>query len=94
MLLSRIVIYSAGIAIILELWGLPAEWFIGVSALSGAAIGFASTQTIGNLLAGFCIMVTRPFEVDDYVKIGGSEGGGERDNFELRENLHSHIHDN
>lgn len=73
-LVSRIVIYSAGVAIILELWGLPAEWFISVSALSGAAIGFASTQTIGNLLAGFYIMVARPFEVDDYVKIGSSEG--------------------
>ena len=73
-LVSRIVIYSAGIAIILELWGLPIEWFIGVSALSGAALGFASVQTIGNLLAGFYIMVTKPFEVDDYVKIGGSEG--------------------
>jgi hypothetical protein len=73
-LVSRIIIYSAGITIILELWGLPTEWFIGVSALSGTAIGFASTQTIGNLLAGLYIMVTRPFEVDDYVKIGASEG--------------------
>ena len=73
-LVSRIVIYSAGITIILELWGLPTEWFISVSALSGAAIGFASTQTIGNFLAGLYIMATRPFEVDDYVKIGASEG--------------------
>lgn len=73
-LVSRILIYSAGITVILELWGLPTEWFISVSALSGAAIGFASTQTIGNFLAGLYIMVTRPFEVDDYVKIGDSEG--------------------
>ena len=73
-LVSRIVIYSTGITIILEIWGLPTEWFISVSALSGAAIGFASTQTIGNFLAGLYIMVTRPFEVNDYVKIGGSEG--------------------
>lgn len=73
-LVSRIVIYSAGITILLELWGLPTEWLISVSALSGAAIGFASTQTVGNLLAGLYIMVTRPFEVGDYVKIGGSEG--------------------
>ena len=73
-LVARIVIYSTGITIILEIWGLPTEWFISVSALSGAAIGFASTQTIGNLLAGIYIMISRPFEVDDYVKIGGSEG--------------------
>lgn len=73
-LILRIVIYSAGIAIILEIWGLPTEWFLTVSALSGAALGFASTQTIGNLLAGLYIMVTKPFEVYDYVKIGSSEG--------------------
>lgn len=72
--ISRIVIYSAGLTLILDLWGLPTEWFMGVSALGGAAIGFASTQTIGNFLAGLYIMITRPFEVDDYVKIGGSEG--------------------
>jgi hypothetical protein len=73
-LVSRIVIYSGGIAILLEIWGLPTEWFIGVSALSGAALGFASTQTISNLLAGLYIMVTKPFEVYDYVKIGSFEG--------------------
>lgn len=73
-LVLRILIYSAGITVILEIWGLPTEWFLSVSALGGAAIGFASTQTLGNLLAGLYIMVSRPFEVNDYVKIGGSEG--------------------
>ncbi|MCW4039041.1 MAG: mechanosensitive ion channel family protein [Candidatus Bathyarchaeota archaeon] len=29
---------------------------------------------MGNFLAGFYIMITRPFEVDDYVKIGAFEG--------------------
>ncbi len=73
-LASRIVIYSVGVTFILGLWGLPIEWFISVSALSGAAIGFASTQTIGNFLAGLYIMITKPFVVKDYVKIGNTEG--------------------
>lgn len=73
-LVLRILIYSVGIIVVLEIWGLPTEWFLSVSALGGAAIGFASTQTLGNLLAGLYIMVSRPFEVNDYVKIGGSEG--------------------
>ena len=51
-----------------------ADWFIGVSALTGAAIGFASTQTVGNFLAGLYIMMSRPFMVRDYVKIGDIEG--------------------
>lgn len=73
-LISRVILYSVGITLILGIWGLPAEWFISVSALSGAAIGFASTQTIGNFLAGLYIMITRPFSVNDYVKIGNTEG--------------------
>ncbi len=73
-LLSRIILYSVGIAFILGLWGLPTEWFVSVSALSGAAIGFASTQTVGNFLAGLYIMVSRPFVVNDYVRIGETEG--------------------
>jgi small-conductance mechanosensitive channel len=73
-LFSRIVLYSIGITFILGAWGFPTEWFISVSALSGAAVGFASTQTIGNFLAGLYIMTTRPFSVNDYVKIGSTEG--------------------
>lgn len=73
-MVSDIVLYAVGITIILQAWGLPTEWFISISALSGAAVGFASTQTLGNFLAGFYIMITRPFEVDDYVKIGAVEG--------------------
>ncbi len=40
---------------------------IGFSALLGTAIGFASTQTIGNFISGLYIMLTRPFYVGDYV---------------------------
>jgi small conductance mechanosensitive channel len=54
--------------------GIGAEWLISVSALGGAAIGFASTQTLGNLLAGLYLMMSRPFLVNDYVRIGDSEG--------------------
>jgi hypothetical protein len=71
---SNVVIYALGVTVLLQLWGLPTEWFLSVSALTGAAIGFASTQTLGNFLAGLYIMITRPFTVDDYVKIGEVEG--------------------
>ena len=40
---------------------------IGVAALFGTALGFASTNTIGNFLAGLYIMVVRPFSIGDYV---------------------------
>lgn len=73
-LIARIIIFAVGVFTLLSLFGIPAEWFVGVSALTGAAIGFASTQTVGNFLAGLYIMISRPFMVKDYVKIGDVEG--------------------
>ncbi len=73
-LMARILIVAIGLIALLSLYGLPTEWFVSVSALSGAAIGFASTQTVGNFLAGLYIMTSRPFMVGDYVKIGNIEG--------------------
>lgn len=40
---------------------------IGLTALLGTAIGFASTQTIGNMISGIYIMISRPFYITDYV---------------------------
>ena len=73
-LIARIVVFAAGMVALLQFFGMPTEWFLGVSALTGAAIGFASTQTVGNFLAGLYIMMSRPFMVMDYVKIGDVEG--------------------
>lgn len=73
-LTARIIIAAAGVIAFLSYFGAPTEWFVGVSALTGAAIGFASTQTVGNFLAGLYIMISRPFMVRDYVRIGDTEG--------------------
>jgi small-conductance mechanosensitive channel len=70
----RIIIIAIGVIALLQFLGLGVEWFVGVSALTGAAIGFASTQTIGNFLAGLYLMISKPFSVGDYVKIGDVEG--------------------
>lgn len=40
---------------------------IGLSALIGTAIGFASTQTIENMISGLYIMIFRPFHISGYV---------------------------
>ena len=62
-LTARIVIFAVGVIALLSFFGFPTDWFVGVSALTGAAIGFASTQTVGNFLAGLYIMISRPFMV-------------------------------
>jgi small conductance mechanosensitive channel len=72
--ISRVVIFAIAAVIILQFLGIGAEWLVSVSALGGAAIGFASTQTLGNLLAGLYLMMSRPFLVNDYIRIGDAEG--------------------
>lgn len=49
---------------------------IGIAALLGTAIGFASTTTVGNLLAGLYLIVSRPFIIGDYIIIPDMETEG------------------
>jgi len=73
-LIARIIIFAAAITIILPIFNIDTSVILSLSALSGAAIGFAATQTVGNFLAGLYIMISRPFTVSDYVRIGDVEG--------------------
>ncbi|MFX1252252.1 MAG: mechanosensitive ion channel domain-containing protein [Promethearchaeota archaeon] len=41
--------------------------FIGAGAILGTAIGFASTATVGNFISGLYLIISRPFNVLDYV---------------------------
>ncbi|MFQ6075002.1 MAG: mechanosensitive ion channel family protein, partial [Candidatus Bathyarchaeia archaeon] len=73
-LISNVAVAASGIFIVLGVLGLPIEWFALTGTLTGTAIGFASTQTLGNFLAGLYILITSPFKVMDYIKIGDIEG--------------------
>jgi len=73
-LILRIVTVIVFLAVLSGIYGAPISVFLGGSALIGAVIGFGSSQTINNLVAGLYVIVTRPFTVKDYVKIGDIEG--------------------
>jgi small-conductance mechanosensitive channel len=61
-------------AFLIRAVGLPYEWLVAFSAVGGAALGFASTKTVGNFIAGLYLLAARPFRVGDYVRIGTVEG--------------------
>jgi len=73
-LLVRTFTVWLALMVTVQILGLPTDWFIGASALAGTAIGFGSSQTIGNFVAGLYILISRPFAVGDFVKIGDVEG--------------------
>lgn len=70
----RILILIFAVLAISSVGGVQAEWLLAVSAIGGAALGFASQKTIGNFLAGLFLLAAKPFKVGDYVKIGTVEG--------------------
>jgi len=70
----RIVSMVFALGVFTVAYGLPSTWFLGGTALAGAAIGFGSSQVIGNLMAGLYVIIARPFTVKDYIKIGALEG--------------------
>jgi small-conductance mechanosensitive channel len=70
----RILILIGALLAITQVGGVPSEWLISISAIGGAALGFASQKTIGNFVAGLFLLMSRPFKVGDYVKIGTIEG--------------------
>jgi len=70
----RILILIFAVLAISSVGGVQSEWLLAVSAIGGAALGFASQKTVGNFLAGLFLLAAKPFKVGDYVKIGTVEG--------------------
>ena len=70
----RVIALIVAFTSILTIFEVPPDLFVGTGALLGAALGFGSSQTINNIVAGFYVLVSQPFKVKDYVKIGDLEG--------------------
>lgn len=70
----RLIVLIGVVVVLVRIGGLPTEWFVAFSALGGAAVGFASTKTIGNFIAGLYLFAARPFSVGDLVRLGTVEG--------------------
>lgn len=74
--LGRLVIIPFCVIAYLNTFAVFQGTLIGVAALFGTAVGFASTNTIGNFLAGIYILIIRPFSIGDYIILPslGTEG--------------------
>ncbi|UCH37625.1 MAG: mechanosensitive ion channel [Candidatus Bathyarchaeota archaeon] len=57
------------------IWSVEGSWLVGGLGISaGTIIGFASSDTIGNTIAGFIILFSRPFTVGHRIRIGDHLG--------------------
>lgn len=73
-LVLRVGTVFSSMYVFFALYEIPTTAFVSGSALVGALLGFGSSQTINNIVAGFYVLISQPFKVKDYVKIADLEG--------------------
>lgn len=71
---SSITIIIFGLVTALGTLGINVSALVAGLGLTGFAIGFALKDTISNLLSGVFILLYRPFEIGNRIKISGYEG--------------------
>lgn len=54
--------------------GIPMASVVAVLGSAGVAIGLALQGGLSNIAGGVMLIITRPFEIGDYVAVGGEEG--------------------
>lgn len=71
---SSITLIVFGVITALGTLGVDVSALVAGLGLTGFAIGFALKDTISNLLSGVLILLYRPFEIGNRIKIAGYEG--------------------
>jgi small-conductance mechanosensitive channel len=78
-ILSTISALAIFLVLSTAIWRIESSWLLGALGLSaGTIIGFASSDTIGNAIAGFIILFSRPFVIEDRIRIGEYLGDVEK----------------
>ena len=70
---GRTVIWVIGAIIILSRFGVDTKAIIASLGVGSLAIALAAQDTIANIIAGFLIMVDRPFRIGDEIRLPSGE---------------------
>jgi MscS family membrane protein len=71
---SKIIIAALAVIIILSRFDVNISAFIVSLGVGSLAIALAAQDTISNMIAGFIIMIDRPFRIGDRIKYGAETG--------------------
>jgi small-conductance mechanosensitive channel len=70
---AKVLIWIIALLIILPIYGVNISALIATLGVSSLAIALAAQDTIANIIAGFMIMVDRPFRLGDKIKLPSGE---------------------
>jgi small-conductance mechanosensitive channel len=72
--LTRYVLLGVGVLTALQQIGVQVTSLLAGVGIAGLAVGFAAQDTIANLIAGFTLLLEKPFRIGDSVTIAGTSG--------------------
>ena len=72
----KYVIVAISLITVLGQFGVQTASLLAVLGAAGLAIGLAMQGTLSNVAAGAMMLVLRPFNVGDYIQVGGAGGIG------------------
>lgn len=72
--LLKYAVLAVAIVTIIGLFGIPMASLLAVLGAAGLAIGLALQGTLSNVASGVMLLILRPFNVGDYVEVGGFGG--------------------
>ncbi len=67
------IIWAVGLIVLLDRIGVNINAFVAALGVGSLAIALAAQDTIANIIAGFLIMVDRPFSVGDKIQLPSDE---------------------
>jgi small-conductance mechanosensitive channel len=73
--LTAVVLLSLGVMAVLSIWQVSVTPLLASAGIVGAAVAFASKDTIANFLGGISILVDRPYSVGHYIILDSGERG-------------------
>ena len=75
--LAQALIFLISLAIILQEFGFNLSALLAVLGLGGLAISLAAKETLEDMINGFIILIDRPFQIGDRIKIESMDNWGD-----------------
>jgi small conductance mechanosensitive channel len=70
----RLIIFTMALVVALGTAGMDVTALIAGVGVAGVGVGLALQGVLGNLMAGFTIIFTKPFRFGEYIEIAGVQG--------------------
>ncbi len=73
-LVLRLIFFVIAITFMVDAIDPDIATLISITAILGTALGLAFSQSLSNIVSGLYVIIARPFQIGDYVRIGSTEG--------------------